>query len=84
MRLASHRIQIVDGQPRIHSGREARRRAAGPQQSRRLTERLGLCLRRSSVFRRECVRDTAVLFGAAVAGLWFVAWIGYRIAQHTN
>ena len=81
MKLASSRIRVDDGQPRIYSGPCAQRRAAGPQRSRRLTERLGLCLRRSYIARRECLRDFAVLFLMGVACLGLMIWIGYRIAS---
>ena len=57
-------------------GTDARRRAAGPQRSRRLTERLGVCLQRSSVFGDESARDLAQLLIVSVAALAVMALVG--------
>ena len=58
------------------SGPQAPWRAAGAQQSRRLSERLGICLRRSSAYRRETARDLAQLLIALVAAITALAFIG--------
>ena len=50
--------------------------AAGAQQSRRLTERLGICLRRSSVYRRETARDLAQLCVGILAALAAMIIVG--------
>ena len=57
-------------------GTGARHRAAGPQRSRRLTERLGVCLQRSSVFGDESARDLAQLLIVSVAALAVMALVG--------
>ena len=58
------------------SGSKAPWRAAGAQQSRRLTERLGICLRRSSVYRRETARDLAQLCVGILAALAAMIIVG--------
>ena len=58
------------------SGPQAPWQAAGAQQSRRLTERLGICLRRSSVYRRETARDLAQLCVAILAALAAMIIVG--------
>lgn len=65
MKLKSSRIRIVDGQPRIHSGPEAQRRAAGPEQSQALTDRLNRAIRN----RRRYAEETIVFFLCAMAGM---------------
>ena len=57
-------------------GTSTRHRAAGAQQSRRLSERLGACIRRNSTFRDESARDLSQLLAALVAALAAMIIVG--------
>ena len=60
----------------VPSGPQAPWRAAGPERSRRLAERLGACIRRNSAFRDETARDLAQLCVGILAALAAMIIVG--------
>ena len=67
---------------RARGSMDARHRATDAQQSRCLTERLGACLRRSLIYRRETARDLAQLLVALVAASAVMAFLGRLLLDH--